>query len=278
MKNPNSKIARAKKSLLDRWTGKDHPASSPRFQVSLFAKDIFTYIAFPILCIFLFKSCEHLFQRVTGHHDTKRVEAEHSDYGLNAPQSQIISFISSRAHSRYSGIPRRTPGTLVKVRLLNVVDTYANAPVDAEIIDAGLGQSLIGSTIIGEASGDDLYRRVNIAFNFVRDINHLNLAIPIKARALSLDGTLGLEAQKKDGFFARAALDSQSAVAAQSAQSKLGGSGTLDGIIARALTSGLLQEFGADTEAQKNNSELLTLKPMTEFYVELTGYFPAQRQ
>ncbi len=274
MKNPNSKLERAKKKLTARWQGADIPGSAPRFQLSLFSKDVFTYFAFPILCIVGFKSCELLIHKVRAHHESTTSDSTSEQENYNSPQSQIISFVNSHPRSRYYGIARRSPGTLVKVRLLNVVDTYANAPVDVEIIDSGLGKNLIGSTILGTASGEDAYRRVNIEFNMVRRANNPGSAIPIKARALSLDGTLGLAAQKKDGFFARSALDAESS-GDNMAQSKIGNSGTLDGMIARALASGLLQEFGSDNRSEQNHSQLLTLKPMTEFYVELTSYFPA---
>ena len=142
----------------------------------------------------------------------------------------------------------------------------------AEIIDSSLGQNLIGATIVGTATPESAYNRINIAFTYVRDSN--SLAIPIKAHALSLDGTLGLNAQKKEGFFARAALDSSNS-ASQGSQNKIGDQG-LDGMIARALASGLLQEFGSASQIARNHAQLLTLRPMTEFYVELTDYFPSQ--
>ncbi len=270
MKNPNSPVQRAKKGLISRWQADDGPGTESRFQITLFAKDVLIFLGLPLLSIILFKGCEAALSRHSHKSDTQAQVYSINDGSTQA--SQVITFGSPVRHSKYSGVVRRAPGTLVKVRLLNVVDTYANAPVHAEIIDSSLGSKLIGATIVGTATADSAYNRINIDFSYVRDSSEL--AIPIKAHALSLDGTLGLSAQKKEGFFARAALDSSNS-ASQGSQNKIGGQG-LDGMIARALASGLLQEFGSESKVAQNHSQLLTLRPLTEFYVELTDYFPSQ--
>lgn len=271
MKNPNSPIEKLKKKLAKRWSAEDTPGANPRFQIALFFKDFSIFFLLPLITVVLYKSCE---VALSGpRKPTAYRNFETSESNFESSRSQIINFSGGQgAASPLSGIARRSPGSLVKVRLLNVVETYSNAPVHAQIVDAGLGKNLVGSTLIGDATSDSNFNRVEITFRYVRNQRNPGLAIPIAARALSLDGTLGIAGRKKEGFFARAALNS-SGSAAQDAQGKIEGN-DLKHIIAKALTSGLIQEFGADSQVQRNRSQVLTLQPSTEFFVELTDYFP----
>jgi hypothetical protein len=89
---------------------------------------------------------------------------------------------------------------------------------------------------------------------------------------LSLDGTLGIVANKKEGFVTRSALGS-----ANTATQQIQGSATspdFKDILFRALTAGLVQEFGSATKVEENRAQVLTLAPETEFFAELTDFFP----
>lgn len=270
MKNPNSPWARLKRRLNLRWASEDYPGAEPRFQITLFAKDIAIFILVPILSVVLFKSCE---VAMTGQNrkPTFQRSAITNDQLQGGSRSQIIDFKIGPTGGA-GGVAKSAPGTLVKVRLLNVVETYSNAPVHVQIVDTGLGQKYFGSTIIGDAVSNTNYNRIDMTFRYVRDKFSPNVAFSISARALSLDGTLGVEARKKEGFFARSALSS-TGTATQDLQNGNEGS-DLKNIIARALTAGLLQEFGSDSQVERNRAQVLTLRPPAEFFVELTDYFP----
>jgi hypothetical protein len=86
---------------------------------------------------------------------------------------------------------------------------------------------------------------------------------------------LGINGQKKEGFFARAALNSSGSVPPD-----LNGGDPKDlkQILLRALAGGTLQEFNAESQIEKNRAQVLTLKPNTEFYAELTDAFPGNRR
>lgn len=269
MKNPNSPLERFKKHLKQRWSSEDYPGAEARFQVILFAKDLGIFILLPVLAVVLFKSCEIAMTSPTRKPIFQR--ASSSEPRLGESRSQIIDFkvgVSGVGGS----VAKVSPGALVKVRLLNVVETYSNAPVHVQISDAGLGSKYFGSTIIGDAVSNTNFNRIDITFRYVRDKLKAGVAVPISARALSLDGTLGIMAKKKEGFFARAALISTGG-ATQDLQNGNEGS-DLKNIIARALTAGLIQEFGSDAQIERNRAQVLTLQPPAEFYVELTDFFP----
>lgn len=272
MKNTNSPIAKLKKFLNARWEREDYPGSKPRFQLGLFAKDAAIHVLPVIVIVFLLESCQSAF---SGPKKNTSQRSENAPSDFQETHSQIIDFRVATRNSPLSGIAKRSPGTLVKVRLLNVVETYSSAPVHAQIVDAGLGRNLVGSTIIGDATSDSNFDRIEINFRFVRDQRSPGVAIPITARALSMDGTLGVAARKKEGFFARAALGS-SGSAAQDTQGKIEGS-DLKTMIAKALTAGLLQEYGNESQIAKNRAQVLSLQPASEFYVELTDYFPGTK-
>lgn len=270
MNNPNSPIKRIKVFFKERWSGEDYPGAKPRFQIKPFFQDAGIYLFLPIAAIIVFKSCENAFS--SDRRSSQRQRTSKSSTEINEHRSQVIDFKSPVATSSINGVQKKSPGTLVRVRLLNVVETYSSAPVHAQIIDAGLGSNLIGGTLIGDAVPDPNFDRINITFRHLKDLNRESLAIPISARALSLNGTLGMVAQKKEEFFARSALGSSTAMSPDKEEKS--DSTDLKKLIAKALTSGLLQEFGSESQVAQNRAHVLTLKPMTEFFVELTDYFP----
>ncbi|MBX9766220.1 MAG: hypothetical protein K2X47_03025 [Bdellovibrionales bacterium] len=241
-----------------------------RFQPQFLLKDAAVYIGLPILAIFLYKGCEN------GSLPSKRKVTATREAPTNANgenQSQILVFGQNRTGNG-SGhkYPRRSPGTLVRVKLLNVVETYSTAPVHVQIVDQALGSNLLGGTIIGDATPDTGFERINISFRFVRDPSDSSKGAQISARSLGLDGTLGLESRKKGGFFGRAVASS-----AQGTNQKTGNQDNhsdFKQILFKALTAGLIQEFGTTSQVEKNRGQVLTLSPPKEFYVELTDFFP----
>lgn len=270
MKQANS-FSRNKERLLQRWMEEDYPGGTPRFQLALLAKDIAIFCLIPVVAIILFKIVESGLSPSQKQPERRRPE---SGFDRQEKHSQIISFGGPRGSSKGMAFSRRAPGTLVRVRLMNVIETLTNAPVHAQVVDYGLGKEFIGGTLIGDAVGDSISGRVNITFRFVRHPRRLDLAAPISARAMSLDGTFGINAGKKEGFFARAAIRSAS-----------GNPNTVDAgankddmrtLVARALAAGMMQEFQSEASVAHNNAQVLTVKPMTEFFVELTDYFPGQ--
>jgi hypothetical protein len=271
MKNPNAPVERLKRGLSKRWSAADDPGAEPRFQIPLLAKDMGVFLLLPVLAVIGFKACEGVVR------SPKRPKASQtsSDRGrIDGSHSQIITFAPSRGAggSMTGGVPKRAPGSLVKVRLLNVVETYSTAPVHAQIIDGSLGDRLQGGTLIGDATPDAAYDRISIAFRFARDPNREGVAVAISARALSLDGTLGLEAEKKEGFVARSAIGS--AASGSQDMQKGNGSNDLQSLLLKALTAGLFQEMGNVAGVAKNRAQVLKLPPQTEFFAELTDFFP----
>lgn len=269
-KNPNSFLNRTKRFLLSRWSERDTPTSEPRFQVTLFGQDVFVFIALPILSIFIYKYVENLFT-----HPKKPIRKDiqqNQVVNYEMSKSQILDFQSKNSKLTAS-LAKRATGTLVKLRLLNEVETYGSAPVHAQIIDSSLGVEWVGATLIGEAQSDTNFDRINISFNRAKKSSEVGASILIKARALSLNGTLGLEANKKEGYFARSAISS--AQAGSQEMNSGAESSDLKHILARALANGLIQEFGNSGQVEKNKSQVLVLKAGEIFFAELIDDFPA---
>jgi hypothetical protein len=271
MKNPNAPIERLKKGISNRWSASDYPGAEPRFQFPLLAKDAGIFILLPLLAVITVKACEGVVR------SPKRPKSSQSsiDRGrMDGSRSQIITFAPKGVPggSMSGGVPKRSPGSLVKVRLLNVVETYSTAPVHAQIIDGSLGSRLQGGTLIGDATPDAAFDRISITFRFARDPNREGVAVAISARALSLDGTLGLEAEKKEGFIARSAIGS--AASGSQDMQRGNGSNDLQNLLLKALTAGLFQEMGSAAGVAKNRAQVLRLPPQTEFFAELTDFFP----
>jgi hypothetical protein len=87
-----------------------------------------------------------------------------------------------------------------------------------------------------------------------------------------LDGTLGIEAGKKEGFIARSAIGS-AAIGSQGLQ-KGGNANSFQEMLLKALSAGLFSELGNSTQVERNRAQVLTLAPLKEFYAELTDFFP----
>lgn len=267
MKNPNSPWNRLKTWLKNRWSGSDYPGGEQRFQVLFFAKDVATFVLLPVLAVILSRAV------TAGASSPKRKAAEPRKTVVGeAPTSQVLEFGPLRTKQVTQNVASRAPGTLVKVRLLNSVEAYSTTPVHAQIIDGGLGGRFLGGVLIGDGASDTGVQRINITFRFARDPRLEGTAFPVTARALSLNGTLGIEAFRKEGIFARSVYRGAQS-GGQDAQAALDAL-DLKSIVIKALSAGLLQEFGGATEVERNRAQVLALKAGTEFFAELTDYFP----
>lgn len=269
MKNQNTPWRRAWRALIARWSAEDYPGAEPRFQIVSLAKDLGVFVFLPIFCVLIYSvltASKGAVKRGDPATDSGRAR-----YQASEGKSQIIEFVSRRGNGA-SSVGRRAPGVLVRARLLNVVETYTTAPVHARIVDTGLGNNMLGGVLIGDATPDANFERISISFRFARDPRREEVAFPISARALSLDGTLGLVAGKKEGFLVRSVLGAAGS-ATQDTQGKMGDTGDFGQILLKALTAGLAQEFGGQTQVERNRSQVLVLTPATDFFVELTDYF-----
>lgn len=272
MNKPTSPAKRFKQKLLERWSAEDYPGAVPRFQLGLMGRDLAIFVLLPVASVVLFKTCEIAINGEQG--KPRRPSVDQKRTGVRETKSQIIDFRGPSVSKSALGIAKRSPGTLVRVRLMNVIETFGNAPVHAQIIDGGLGPQFLGGSLIGDATSDLNSGRIKIDFRFARMPNREDLAVSIAARALSLDGTLGLQGTKKEGFFARAAIRSSTGTSGSGENDS--NSQDLKGVIAKALANGLLQEFSSEAQLAHNQAQVLTLQPMTDFYVELTDFFPGQ--
>ena len=255
-----------KKFAEKHWYAPDTPQSDPRFQVGHFSKWAAVFLGLPIIGFAL------AFGAISISEPKKppRPGNHGVDMKFDASKSQIIDFRNLSNSGQFSSYVKRAPGTLVKVRLQNLVE--GGGPVHAQILDAALGRNLLGGSLLGEAAGDVNLDRITINFNYARDPTNLSMAIPVNARALSTDGTLGIEAQKKEGMLARSALGGSSKLATDTGAAV--DSFDIRYIFLRALGSGFLNEVGNGINVEKNRATLLTLIPNMEFFAELTDYFP----
>lgn len=270
----NKSFQKQKDRLIKRWLEEDYPGGTPRFQLSLFAKDVAIFFLIPVSAIIFFKLVESSMNQPSRPIDKRKAESKND---RPEKHSQIVNFHpENNGTGSKSGLAyaKRSPGTIVRVRLMNVVETFSNSPVHVQVMDNGLGSEFKGATIIGDANPEIGTSRVTMIFKFVRHPKRDDIALPITARALSLDGTYGINASKKEGIFARAAIRS----AANNPTSDTGSdNGDFKTLVARAVAAGLMQEFQADASVAHNRAQVLTLAPMTEFFIELTDFFPGQR-
>ncbi len=269
MKNPNSPLNKLKANLAARWKAADIPGMEPRFQVARFGRDVATFVLLPVVAVFVSKAIG-----AQGPKERKKVQDARKVANGEPSHSQVIEFSSPRGHSRGNTVGKRAPGTLIKLRLLNQVEAYSSTPVHAQIVDAGLGERFRGGVLIGDGAGDAAFQRMNVTFRIARDPNSQGMAFPVAARALSLDGTLGIAALKKEGMFARSVYGG-AASGKEDAQAAID-SLDLKSIVIKALSAGLLQEFGAGAQVERNRSQVLMLKAGTDFFAELTDYFPSE--
>lgn len=273
--NRRSAWQRQKDRLLARWSEEDYPGGKPRFQLKLLAKDIVVFCLVPLLAILLFKIVENslTYQK----RPAERRNEEKANVGMEN-SSQIISFGQRRstrsgANGGKYGFSKKAPGTLVRVRLLNSVETFSNAPAHAQVIDTSLGREFLGGTLIGEATPEPGNGRIVMNFKFVRHPRRADIAVPISARSLSLNGTYGIDAAKKEGFFARLAIRSANGGGSIDSSS---GKEDFKTLVAKAVAQGLMQEFQSEASVANNRAQVLTLAPSTEFFAELTDFFPGQ--
>lgn len=265
--NIKTPFTRFQERALSRWNEADYPGGAPRFQLRLLGKDIAVFVLMPLLAIALYKTVE---TATTSKNQKPIVKRPETRFDQSENRSQVIMFQSKgKSGSVFS---KRAPGTLVRVRLLNVVE--AGAPVHAQIIDDSLGREFVGGTLLGDATPENDYKRIKINFRFARHPSRPGVAVPISAHAMSLDGTLGLNAEKKEGFFARSVIRGS----ANGAGATNGSSEPQDfkTLVARAVAAGLMQEFQSEAGVANTRAQLLILKPTTEFFAELTDFFPGQ--
>ena len=271
--NPNSALNRCKRALSTRWSGQDYPGAEARFYWQHLAKDIAVFVLMPVMSVIIYKALDGS-KKGPGRAPPRLVQRDLT-HAENS-KSQIIEFgLPHPTGSAGSGnlrVARRSPGTLVRLKLENVVETYTTAPVHAQIVDAGLGKSLIGGSLIGDAVPDPTYERISITFRYARDPSREGIAFSVAARALELDGTLGLVAGKKEGFTTRSVLGS----AANTTQGMRvqTNSGDLKDILLHAFTTGLFEEAGTASRVEQARAQVLTLTPGAEFFAELTDFFP----
>lgn len=264
----NEKLKKRWKDLTARWCAEDYPGAEPVFQLPLLAKDVGIFLLLPLGAVIIFHLCQKAGSKPKKPSGALQRRADSTRFDTS--KSQIIQF---QSHGTGSGaaFPKKAPGALIRVKLQNVVATYSTAPVHAQIVDGGLGKLFMGGTLIGDATPDSTFQRINMTFRFARDPIRENVAAGIAARALALDGSLGLEAEKKEGFFTRSVYGS----ASQSTQGlDKGGAADFRDILLRALSAGFIQEFGSGAQVEKNRSQVLVLQPGTEFFAELTDFFP----
>lgn len=262
----SSKVLPSK--LFQRWLEEDYPGGKARFQIRLFIRDIAVFVFLPVGSMAALRVFESTQQAPSRSVISRDRAPEAGDR-----KSQIVRFEGPAPEGSFSSKSRRAPGTLVHVRLQNVVDTFSTAPVHALVTDDSLGKQFYGAVVIGEATAEAGVGRITMTFHHARDPRNPSVAIPLAARALSQDGTFGVEAVKKEGFFARAAIGSSVGAAPE-----LGSNEGADfkSIVARIVAGGLMREFQSEATQANNRAQVFTLHPDTDFLLELTDYFPGK--
>jgi hypothetical protein len=168
-------------------------------------------------------------------------------------------------------VVRASSGTLVRVRLLNSLETFDTVPAFVQVVDYALGQAFYGWTLVGDATGDGNVNRVKIGFHMARSPRGSS-SLELSGQALSLDGTLGIKAEKVEGMASRALIGAGKSAGGGIANS-VKGSGDLSSLLLRALLTGLETEITSDMGAAYNQGAALSLKPGKEFFVQLTENF-----
>lgn len=270
MKNPNSPFERSKAGLLGRWFHPDFPGGEPRFQLPPFGKDIGLFILFPVACVVLANS-----GKVEGKKRSKAPTVRHlQNDGKEELKPQIVTFGNQVAPVGSGVAGKRAPGTLIRVRLLNAAESLGETPIHVRVLDESLGREFYGGSLIGDGSVDANYSRMNVNFRFAKRRDDNANAFTISARALSLDGTLGLNAVKKEGMFARGAIGGAASGAASLGNAS-GSNQSLQAILFQALTKGLASDFGTEAGVAKNRANVMALDPGVEFFAELKDFFPS---
>lgn len=127
-------VQKMKERIFKRWIEEDYPGGTPRFQLALLTKDIVVFCLIPISAIIFYKIVESSMAVPSKASDRKRPEV---NVDRLAKHSQIINFQSSGKNAAGNGqgtlFSKRAPGTLIRVRLMNVVETFSNAPVYVQL-------------------------------------------------------------------------------------------------------------------------------------------------
>lgn len=263
----STKYLRIKQYFKKRWYGTDIPNSEPAFQTNVFLKDVVIFGCIPISAFLIGTFIYKL--------DFKSLKKDPRQNNFSARnnelRSQVLNFGGSIGSMRSGNVVsvKKAPGSLVKVRLLNRVETFGAVPVHAQIIDSGLGKEFLGGLVIGDAQSDSNTNKIKIEFRLARYPNRSDVAYQLHGHALSLDGTLGIDAIKKEGIFARSALR-----AGTNVSTPQNGNQDLRSALIQILLGGAAQEINSSSQVEVNRSQVLTLSPSTEFYIELTDYFP----
>jgi hypothetical protein len=190
-------------------------------------------------------------------------------YGTDASNSGVLVLDFERGQ-RAAGAANSslTTGTLVRVRLQNAVEAFDAVPAFAQIIDLGLGERFYGATLLGEASADSALGRVRMSFRKLKPVLRSERSLAVQGQALSLDGTLGIRAEKVEGLAGRALLRGAQGGLSQGSQG--GSDASLGDFLVKALIQGLRHEAADDLGSELNRATTLRLQPGTEFYVQLT--------
>ena len=181
--------------------------------------------------------------------------------------SFIIHFDEDSKSGARSKSVKASTGTLVRVRLLNALKTFDSVPAFVQVLDYSLGKQLLGWTLIGDASGDSNIDRIKMNFHLARNPRS-TASYPLSGQALSLDGTLGIQARKLEGIGGRSLLG-----AARSGTSNITNSNNFSNFLMKALISGLQQEVSSDLNPIYNKASALGLNPGQEFFIQLTEDF-----
>ncbi len=187
--------------------------------------------------------------------------------GEAAEGSFIIHFDENLKANGAAKAVKASAGTLVKVRLLNTLKTFDTVPVFAQVLDYSLGKRFLGWTLVGDAGGDSNTNRIKMDFQLVRNPRSTT-SYAFSGQALSLDGTLGIPAEKLEGMAGRSLLG-----AARSGTSSLSGSDNFSSFLLKALIKGIQQEASSDLNPIYNQASALSLKSGQEFFIQLTEDF-----
>ena len=267
--NKNNSVAqnKFKAYFKNRWFVRDTPESEPRFKSNLLARDFGVFLAIPIMTLVFWKMCEN----AIGASERTKVKKRRvmKQKFSNEIIPQIISFTSENNKKFVDGIKIKSIGTLVRIKLLNRVEVYGSSPVHAQIVGIGLGKALRGSRLIGEAVADETYNRITINFNILRTSRGERKSYRISARALSLNGTFGLEAQRGKNLITRAALRTKFKMDNENDESK-----NLIQMIISAIFDPLSKELNKDIQEKRRLANVLMLSPPKQFFAELLEQFP----
>lgn len=290
--------AKLKAKLAARWKVERVPGSPPSFSLKAFSADfgvaiLLVALGFVLLLILNGLGLVGRTQAKTEQKSQSASKGVGGHMGMRdeeLPVSNIIEFEGAPVDpavlrdligpARAAQAPkafRFSPGTLVRVRLLNQVETFGSVPVFAQIVDYALGRSRYGYTVIGEASGRGNSGRVEMNFSLVRDPRRASVSSSIAASALSPNGTLGIAGHPKEGLSERvwlgaagAGLGKTKSLAADSGDKKIGS------LLLQALVEGLSSELDSEVNTAHTQAAALTLDPGTEFLIQLTDFFPKQ--